>query len=252
MAFQPIAYSQNVASSNAFTKLNGVLDQTVKVSDTVISVPSLNQLLGAIAFCGSGGNDARLIAPSLRRINPQYINPVLATTGPDKPLVFNLHTRSPIPLVQNEGLQVEVKADDGGVADQKTVVVFLADGALGGVTGAIRTVNFEVTIALTGGEWTFSEISLPDDLPVGSYQVVGARLVCSPGIAFRFVPVGAANRPGGLCAISADANDIPIQRDGGMGAWFTFNSIQPPGIEILASSNQTQATYEGYMDIIAT
>lgn len=266
MAFQIVAFSKNVASSDAYVKLNAVTDQTVKTRDTVLTVPTLNQLLGALALCGAGGSDARLIAPSLRKVNPQYIQPVEQLTAPSKrtraltdetiydyrPVIADLHPQSPVALTQNEGLECEVRASDGGTADQKTTIVFISDGAPQRVTGVIRRVRFTVTTSASAGVWTFSEIDLPDDLPVGQYQVVGARLIGDGLIAFRFVPVGGGARPGGICVPQANVNDLPEQRDGHLGGWFTFQSIQPPGVEVIADSSIASTTFEGYMDLIPT
>ncbi|MBA7590087.1 hypothetical protein ES708_32189 [subsurface metagenome] len=135
-------------------------------------------------------------------------------------------------------------------AEELVTGVFLAPGAVPPVNGEIFTLNCTADVTAVLHEWGYSEITFPDSLPVGNYRIVGARVCRANAVVFRFVPVGAAWRPGGICVQNADDLDPDLQRFGGLGNWFTFNSIQPPGIEILASSAAGGGAFEVYIDVI--
>jgi hypothetical protein len=247
--FTLVAFSESQDEAGVMAKIAAVADQHVKTAGDGITVPNLNQIIGSLACVGTTGDEARLIAPSLRRVNPLYITPLeLGLVGSGHPRMF-YHGQNPIVLDVNETLEAENDANPAA-AEQHTIAVWLGDGAVSPVGGEIHTINAHVTVTLVAGTWEFSEITFPDALPVSDYSVVGARCVCADGVVFRFVPVGEAHRPGGIC--SADAAGIvpEQQRFGGLGEWFNFNSVQPPAIEILSSAAAVSATYELYIDVI--
>ena len=62
--------------------------------------------------------------------------------------------------------------------------------------------------------------------------------------------LGEAYRPGGVVVQTVAELDPDFQRYGGLGNWFTFNSIQPPGMELLASDAAGPATHEVFIDVI--
>ncbi len=247
--FTLVAFSESQAADAALNKVNGVPDQHVKVTGTQITVGKLNQLVGEVACIGSTGLEARLVSPSLRRINPYFIQPVDQALVPSDIPGAYIHGESPVPLETNETLEAE---EAGAVlaARQVTIGVMLADGPLSPVSGELHTINAEVAVALVVGAWAFAQLTFPDSLPVGSYRVVGARVIAANGVLFRLVPVGESHRPGGTVAQSPANADPYEQRMGRMGEWFSFDTTQPPGIEILASAAVGLATYQVYLDVI--
>jgi len=250
--FTLVAYSFNPGVQTALTKLPAVADQHVKTSGTTITVGALNNIVGSYACCGLLATEARLISPSLRRTNPLYITPVdLAITPPADPAMM-YHPQNPVPLDINESLEAEEDGTIAAATEQHCIGVMLSDGALAPVTGEVFTINAEINVALVVNSWEFSEITFPDSLPVADYDVLGARLVAANGILYRFVPVGAVNRPGGVSANDVDGKDPWNQRFGRMGVWFNFNTVQPPGIEVLGSVATGATTYQLYIDAIKT
>ncbi len=248
--FTVVAYSESQDEAGAMTRMAAVADQHIRAAGDDIVVPPFNNIIGAASMCGAAvPHEARLVAPSLRRTNPYYITPVELAIVPGTVPAMVLHPESPVPLELNETLNAENSANPAA-AEQHTVVVLLSDGAIQPVTGPIRTINAEVTLALVAGAWVFSALTLPDALPVGDFKVVGARLVAAAATAFRFVPVGAAHRPGGLVANTVAGQDPYGQRMGILGEWFTFNTVNPPGVEVLSSAAAGAATYQMYIDIM--
>lgn len=249
--FSTIAYSKAKDCDGVFTSIDAVPDQHVKTVGNYITVPTLNNIVGAYGLMGAAGSEVRLVSPSLRRLNPFYINPAELVSVPSTDPLMVYHPQNPISLDVNEQLEAQINATALDVV-QKTVVVWLSDGVVTPVTGEIFTVNAHVTVELVVDTWQFSEISFPDSLPVADYEVVGARLVGIDLAAFRFVPVGAAHRPGGVGAGAINSKDPYNQRFGRMGSWFSFNTVQPPGIECLGGDAEAETTIELYMDVIKT
>ena len=244
-----VAFSESQDEAGVMAKIAAVPDQHIRTVGDGIIVPELNQILATVAFVGTTGDEARLIAPSLRRVNPLYITPLELILVPSPQPRVSYHGNNPIVLDVNETLEAENDANPAA-AEQHTVGVFLGDSAISPLGGEIHTINAHVTLATVVDSWEFSEITFPDSLPVADYQVVGARLVCASGVLFRFIPVGGAHRPGGICAGLASGIDPEHQRFGGMGEWLSFNSVQPTSIEVLGSSAVGSATYEMYIDVI--
>lgn len=247
--FTTVAYSKNVDCLGVFTNVIPVPDQHVKTGVNDIIVGALNNLVAAYCLAGAAGLQARLVAPSLRRVNPYCIAPFELVSIPSLNPTMMYHPESPVPLDVNESLEAEIDATNADTA-QKTVVVWLSDGVLTPTTGEIFTINAHVTVAGVLNVWTFAEITFPDSLPVADYAVVGARLRMTDCAAFRFVPVGAFNRPGGIGSHVLNQNDPWCQRFGRMGEWFQFNTVQPPGIEVLGGAAEGSATWELFIDAI--
>jgi len=247
--FHLVGFSESQDEGGVMTRMTAIPDQSIRAIGDTITIGELNQLIGEFACLGSTGDEARLISPSLRRVNPLSITPVEQALNPQPDPASMFHPDSPIPLMTNEALEAENNADPAA-AEQHTILAWLADGVQAAVSGHIYTVNCTCTLAKVAGLWVFSELTFPDSLPVGRYSVVGARAEVSNGIAFRFVPVGAAHRPGSICVGLPNGRDLHSARYGRLGRWFDFDVVQPPGIEILSSAAGASATYDIFIDLL--
>lgn len=243
------AHSESLsASTTTLTNLAAVSDQIAATDgDYIYAKQDINQLFGVYAI-GAGMNIARIETPSIRQQFPLDIAPVESAAVPsDVPAIY-MRPESPIPLVPNEGIEAFGTNDTGGAA-RSSVFTFLSDGAIAPVDGDIRTIRFTTTSPAAAGVFEEESITLSETLPAGTYQVVGARLEDDEAIAFRFVPIGAAHRPGGIVSPTDTAVDVPQQRNGGLGVWFEFNNRELPSLEIF-SSGTTAGTINGFLDII--
>ena len=249
MPFTLVAFSENINEAGVFVNLTGVPDQHVRVVGDQIVVSDFDMIIATAAFMGALGEEVRVITPRLRRINPLYITPLSLALFAGSPPAIMYHGDSPIPLDKNEALMVESSAVPGA-PEQHAVGVWLADVKVTPITGEIHTVNCVANMAQVLDTWEFSEIVLPDALPVGRYAVVGARLEAAGGILFRFVPVGAVNRPGGVVAQDEAGVDPFMQRFGRLGQWFEFDTTTPPAVELLGSAALGAADYNVFMDVI--
>jgi len=245
--FTTVAYYQDVNCAAAYTAINACADQHIRVSGKHIYMSDLNQIIGVYASGGGTTLGAYLDAPSLRRVVLFDIAPVQAGVTPSGDESFRMFPTTPLALMKNEGLDFYIKATDGS-ASHKFGIVWLADGPVVPVGGEIFTLQGDVTATGVAGTWVNGTISLRQTLPVGRYAVVGAACIGESLVAFRFVPVGALNRPGGLGSANLGAKGLDQQRYGGLGTWFEFDAITPPTIDIL--SNSTTSSHSVYLDLI--
>lgn len=249
MPYTIVAFSEAQDEGGVFQRMAGAIDEHVRVVGDDIIVPSLSYIIGACAFVGENGNQARLLAPSLRGLGPLYVVPLTLNISPAGTEGEFFKPENPIPLVPTEALNAENNANPT-TAELHTVVVALSDGTVTPYTGPYHTVRATVTMALVPGAWAYSELTFEDDLQVGTYDIIGARCECATGIAFRFVPIGIAHRPGGICVPERNSYDVDRIRKGELGVWCSFDTTQPPGLEILGSSTVSSATYPVYIDIV--
>jgi len=244
-----IAWQENQACDAGFTKHKAIEDQHIRIHLDKIYVGEFDHLIGEHACTGLQSSEVRLISPSLRRVNPFYITPVDAGITCKNSLGEIFHPQSPVKLDMNEALEVEIKCA-AATTTEKTIAAFLAQGGIPPVHGEIFTINAEAIVVCAVDNWAYKELAFPDSLPVANYDVVGARVHCALGVFFRFVPVGAPYRPGGAVVVDSNANDPPLQRFGGLGKWFSFNTVQPPGIEILGTTGSGSTSVEILIDVI--
>lgn len=245
-----IAFSESVAPNSAFVNIAAIADQTVKWYGDYNYIGAMNKLFGAIGFPGNNaGAIMQLSSPSMLVLSKYNIAPLELDIHPGAKVHHAVDPKVMKNLVYNEQLEALVYSTDavGGVC---TVVVFLSDKEITVVKGDITPVRFQFTAAQVASTWTFSTISFVDELPVGTYQVVGMRVVADGCIACRLCPVGGINRPGAPCVATVEEDGEELFRRGNLGEWLTFDSNQPPGIENLGSAAVGSAPYEGVLDLI--
>jgi len=247
--FTCAAWSESLDPAGVFVGQAAIPDQHMRVEGDSLFIQEYNLLLGGYACDGSVAGLHRFVSPSLRRVNSWYLNPVEQALVAAALPQHCVSAKNGVMLDPNEQLQTEYNANPAG-AEQCATLVVLADSRITPVEGQIHTIRFQVTAALVVDTWAFSEIDFIDELPVGSYDIVGGGIVAATGFAFRFVPTGAHNRPGGPCStvIELVANDV--FRYGRLGVWCSFEQIRPPGVEIACTTAAGSATYEGFMDVI--
>jgi len=245
-----IAYQEVKPVDTTPLAITGVPDQHMRVDDTVIYMADINQIIGVFCCGHTTLTDAYLASPSLRRLANYAIAPIHSGSPPLGDASFILHPDSPLPLETNEGLEAILTASATVTTVASTVVVFLSDGPVALVSGEIFHVRATATIAATVDVWANAEMTFDDTLPVGAYQIVGARAYVTDGVAFRFVPIGEAYRPGGICSNTLALKTHNLQRNGGLGVWCEFNQITPPSIEVLVDEGASSNDVVIHLDLI--
>lgn len=247
--FTTIGFSESQDAGGAEVAMAAVADQHMRTNGDDFIIGEFNRLIGGLACIGTNGIYALFVSPSIRRVNPHYISPTLAVLYPSTEIFHSVFFKSPIILDEDESLNARYFGTPGG-AEQASIVAWLSDGDIQQAEGRIYTIRATCTQTLVAGAWNASNIALVDDLPVGTYDVVGGRIVCDEGVAARFIPIGSKNRPGMPCAHDEACGGDKEFRHGALGVWFSFHTNQLPMIEILGSAAEASDTYNIYMDII--
>lgn len=247
--FTTVCYSESQDAAAAEVNMAAVVDESIKVTGDNIYIPKSKFVVGLAGFIGTTGTYAKLSSPSLKAVNPLHVATPNLVLVPGAGLDETFFPDNPVELTENEPVQFKFYADPAA-AEQGSAVLFLTEGAITPVKGKTYCVRATVTLALVAGAWAYSELTFIDELPTGYYKCVGAKVVAATAVAFRFVPIGYYERPGGLVAQTAGVRDPYHQRYGRLGEWFQFNTVQPPGLQIMSSAAAASATYNVYVDII--
>lgn len=245
--YTTVAYSVNQDEGGAYKTLTPVADQSARVEGDNIYIGLLNKLAGIYVAGGANAAAAYVDTPSLRRLALYDVPTVQLAINPTDDEAVRLFPYNPISLMTNEGMKVYLKATPGAT-EQHTAIVFLEDAPAVPVGGEFFTVQASAAAAGVVGSWVYSELTFRQNLPVGKYAVVGAKGILDGMVAFRFVPVGAAYRPGGIASANVSQKEADLQRIGRLGKWFEFDSTTPPGIEFLVASAASNPTF--YIDLM--
>ena len=251
MTYHVAAFSEQIAVAGTLQPIAAVPDTQIFTSGDDIRVPDgLDRLLAAFSI-GSAQTRARIVAPSLRafanyEIGGKIIGEVIEANEVDhvQTIVAN-----PLPLAVGESINYESDGGAGAGVGQQTGVIFLGDGPVVPVIGAMRTVRATAAIVGTEAAWVSGSLTFSEDLPAGIYQVVGARCEANDPGAFRLIFVSGGPRPGSLSAASDSSGDVHGARYGMWGIWGQFDTNQPPTLEILSLAGPGSAQVL-YLDIL--
>ena len=235
------AYYQSVDPANVLVQINAVQDQHLVTQGKDLRVPrKLSSLVGQIALTGAAALvQAQLASPSLRSVALLDIEPVVAASVFGSPPEAMFHPSSPIPLEEDESLNLSIQSDPAAAADHYGLV-WLSDGEIKPVNGKIYTIRGTAAIQLAAGQWVNGNLSLSQSLPVGKYQVVGMRARGTNLVAARLVFVGYQWRPGVPAVNLISDLDPYSMRYGGFGVFGEFDSINPPSVDCLGITDAAQ------------
>lgn len=254
--FHTIAFWENIDPAAVLQNITAAGGESVlfTTGDDIRIPDDLTQLVLAAPVVGQTGVECRLVSPSLRRIvNPQLIPVNGFADGdvlPETTHIIHDWRRNPIPLDAGESLNAQIDSDQTN-ADDQSVVLWLADGPITPIEGqAIYPVRCTAAITAVVGTWTNGQLTFTQDLPVGTYAVVGMRAAGTTLIAARLVFRGGAARPGVLGSVALDALAWPGFRYGGMGVFGEFETNTPPSIDVLCNDADTAQVIT--LDLIKT
>ncbi len=257
MPFTTLAFQQSIDPAGVFTQVTPAgAEQSVTIRGNAIQVPTLAQIILAAAGVEIAVESfARFVAPSLRQLLLVNVEPfssaAAAAVTPASPHPLLDLRRTPTPLVPGEALTFELSSNP--VAAQiQWGVLWLADGPVAPVAGAIRTARATGATALVANAWTAVPLTFTEDLPRGRYQLVGVRARSAGLVAARAVFVGppAGARPGCLGTPLQQGLAHDAFRFGQLGVWGEFEDIEPPQFECLSVS--ADAAEDFYLDLVQT
>lgn len=234
--FTLVAFSEKHPTAATEDAILAVPDQSHKVSGDDIYIGKWNRIVGLHAYGHSIGL-ARVVSPSLRAKSSIYISPLVNDLGDYGQFTtrdFDDRHDCAMPIVSGEALNAYVTDTEISATENDVVGVWLADAPIVPVKGAIWTVR-ATAAAIVGVEksWVNGEMAWTPDLPMGRYQVVGARCYIGSGGLYRFVFIGESHRPGGICVHEQHLQEEQAFRVGNLGVWGEFDSVTPPSLDIL-------------------
>lgn len=207
-------------------------------------------------YAAMAGNDtisrARITAPSLRQEGLPEIFPTnVLALQPTQPIIC-LYDRNGPTIKQGEEFGVEA-SNGASTVDFAQAWLALFDRITPVPNGKRMRVVGTSAQTLVASAWTLGGITLDQTLPVGTYAVIGAAVVCTSAFAARLVfPQGGMYRPG--CPVSptvggVDANQAFLA--GRMGEWGRFPQIAQPQLELAGSTAGAQ-TATVILDLVQT
>jgi hypothetical protein len=246
--FTLAGFTESVALGTASEKLTAIVDEHIKTEGDDIIVPEFNKLLGILPV-GLDIQNVQLASPSLRTFALLDVAPVENTALPVFPPDPVVVGESFLELREDEALNAYAGNSNAG-AQQESVLVFMSDDNVSPIAGRIHTIKATATAPATAYQWASAQITLAQSLPVGVYQLVGARCEQANTIAFRFVFIGGIWRPGMAAVAAISAKDPSNSRRGALGVWGTFAHNRVPSVEFFGDGTGGAAVI--YLDLIKT
>lgn len=247
-------FEEDVNPAGSFANIAALADQRLFTQGDDIRVPELNYV---VALAGGADSSTtarvRMTSPTLDEIVRYDISPLNELDGsdvePGSPQAVDDLRDNPLLLGVDEILQAEVLSTPAGNLMQWAFVWF-ADGPVRRASsGRGFTARATSSGTLTAEQWSLDTITLDENLPPGTYQVIGLRPVSAGMVAARVVfRTGNFYRPGALgCDAESDIQH-PMFRHGGLGVWGEFPFTQIPAIEACSISGDSSQVY--FLDLV--
>lgn len=249
MGVHGVAFFENV--DNGTTTFGGVAalrSEIDKVNGDDYFVHSkFNKVMGAYVLANTTTR-ARLSAPSIKKAALFELTPLdNAAEPPSRPAFVDMRS-SPIQLESSEQFNVQTM-NSGAAAVDQWGLIWLCDEIPQPVEREgiihIRATNGST---LTDSAWTNVSLTLDEDLPVGTYEVIGMKAMSAGCIAARAVFEGQVNRPMVIGCDSVTDIDEILFRNGNMGVLGIMEHDTPPTIDFLSLSADTAQTV--WLDVV--
>lgn len=240
-----IAFRSNVLTAGTLQAIGPVPDATVTIGSANVYVPAkYNKVLYAAGW-NDNANQTRqqLRAPSLRELFYPEITPYDDRNSFLGGNFFSDFAENPIQLETNEGLNFfSDGGGDGTTAQGVQGIVILGDASPAVQKGKIMSMYATTAIAASNTAWANGAITFDQTLPVGKYDIVGMRVNAASALAARLIFIGASaiTRPGVFCTDTVFREDFPRFRMGNNGLLGTFDTTNPPSLEIFGGSTTSQ------------
>lgn len=249
--FHLLAFGGVKTDSTANEAAPGVVDPgwTLNAQNRYISPKRLR------AFAATIMNDtitaARINAPSLRNLGLPEIYPGTVSDDPaTEPLVAYFGENAP-EIQATEGFGLD-SSNGASTVDRVHAGLWVRDTIDPIPSGKKFTITGTSTQTLLLDAWTTGTITFGQELPFGTYGVIGMASVCNDAYLARLVfPGNTFWRPG--CANGMAYSNIDFRqlfRSGVLGLWGTFISTQPPQLELIGNAAGAE-TATVYLDLVA-
>ena len=203
-----------------------------------------------MAFCALLGVYARITTPSLAVITTPYIRDISLAVDFGNPQILADYSGDMLHLDGLEELALLAK-NSAATSGLSLAVLGMMIQAIPQPAGKIFTLRGTAVGALAINAWTnVGTITWQNQLPTGTYVVVGGEAFSAGAKAFRFIFENQVWRPGGLGMLLETNRTHPLFRMGNLGVWGTFKNYAMPTAEMISASADTAEVI--YLDIMKT
>lgn len=236
--FHLAAFFKSQGAGANLAVLNAVAEQVLTVQANAFLPDKQYQIVGAY-FLGALMTQAQFSIPSYRQYALPAMHPLeRAAAVPNRPNWIDLR-RNPLTVRAAEPLSV-LTSNSAGAPENEYACVLLCPTQLDPVpSGQFISVPFTAAITATANGWTLGQLTPTQNLPPGTYTVVGMQAQSATGIFARLVFPGQVARPGVLACTAVGNIGILAEKPGELGAWGQFNTVVYPQIEIFCSAADT-------------
>jgi hypothetical protein len=205
------------------------------------------QILFAAAM-GTLLTRCRLSTPTLNVITSPYIRDVSPALNVGNPMIFANYAGDPLGLAALEELAV-FQVDSAATSESNAAILGWNVQSMPQPAGTVFTIRGTATGTLVAGAWTtVGAVTWQNQLPNGTYAVVGAVFQSAGCIAGRLILENTPYRPGGLGIVSITNRTDLLFRFGNLGVWGQFHNYAMPQVEFISSSADTAE--EIYLDLV--
>lgn len=257
MTFHLAGFTESQDSAT-LVNVAAIADPMLTVSGDDITIPSgLNRLRFAYAL-GANTTRAQLASPTLRSLINENLEltPIDQAAEPTGTSAEGLLLRLNMPLGVNEKLNA-LAAENATSAARSDVYVWLEDGIrIPLPPGPIMSFRFTRANVVTANVWDNGALTLsvPAQIPAGTYAVVGMRATATGMKAARFVfprigGVVQQNRPGTIGYDTVTETESPLWRRGGLGeVWGYMTETSLPTVDVVSVSTDSDVVV--HVDVI--
>lgn len=257
---QHLAAFRATQQSTPIVQLNSITEQVTRRNGNGYIVPSGFNMIAWLYANGANISRARLQSPSILRRMPVGVEiaPLDIAAVPTSPqgTVMDL-LQNPILLDEQEELDAYVA--NANNSEYETILVSFMNGntKLGYILGGkwydisgLPKLAFRATgtQTLTTNTWTLCAMTY-SSIPSGKYAIIGMKAISATALAGRLVIPGYNWRPGVVGSVLESSQDYSKFRDGhSMGVLGIFDHLNPPNLEMLATTADTAETL--YLDCV--
>jgi hypothetical protein len=247
MPWHVSAYSANTFGVTSFDSA-ALTDGIMTISNGHFLPNTPMQLYGGW-FGGANLTRVVLQTPKTRQVVPPVLLPIQASLlPPDRPHFFDRRRQ---PLTLNAVEEVQILMNIGGAANAFNYgILFWGPSMEAAPSGDIYTLHGVSTTPVTANAWSQVQVTWDQNLPAGTYAVVGSQVQSTNAIAHRFTFKDQVWRPGFLSVTSVTNITEGSYYSGGWGLLGKFNTYTMPIIEVLA--NAADAAHDICLNIVRT
>lgn len=241
------AFCGPVTAGIAMTPIPAAVDLWARMDNRRLILPNDTNLVAAMAF-GTTIGRAQIDEENFREVGPIELFPLPATQGTYANMALPFYPPSGKRLNKFSGISV-LANDPFSTGANRFAFLWFGDTPKPLINPDVWTIFTQFSGNNPNLQWQVSELNLVNNLPYGTYQLVGAAALNAllTGLRFRFrnqgMMMGVPVTP-----TSALPQDNAFRR-GNLGVWGTFKSTESIYVEY-TGPNSPPSTVNVYLDVI--